>query len=590
MKICKNCGAQLPDNANVCFRCKANVATPNAQPQARPNQPGPARQQNQYAAPNRPVNPQAQQNQNYGRPPVPQQPAMQQSGPYQQQQMGPGVPVPPAQNAPQPPKKKLSTGALIGIICGAVALVALIIGLSIFIFGGDKKDNDTTTKPSSQSSQETTNEDIPKELSIKKVGMTDKDISFGDGGIYYKQDGKYGLMSFDGKNDTGAKYTRLEAEGNYFRVSTNPVKLDENNIDTINVNGLADVNGNMIIPEEYAYISVINNRYAQVITATKKTTNEDNCVFFIHNGMVVPMQPNEDSIMYEGVWQLVDLKTGYFIKNIKGTKATNISANHDFINYYDDARQKQFVNCKNETVPDNWKVLSEGAYIVTNGTTSATAFSPDGEKLFDYNPQTDYQPSGYNNGRFTADKYTDDEHYYAVLDSSGKVISKEFTDPIHLSGELILSEGNIYNLKGDLLVSGDYSTLEQDEVYTGVYYISSSAERRYIDVTGDTIYTTKDGAEIDSTNILAYKKSADEKLFYCLKDKDYTIKAKYDTAEKWLCEDSEESGGYSLIEVLSGKTLLENCERIQCKRATDNTLYVYAQHDGDNSYVIYTVQ
>ena len=30
MKVCNHCGAQLPDNATVCFRCKATLGAPAA--------------------------------------------------------------------------------------------------------------------------------------------------------------------------------------------------------------------------------------------------------------------------------------------------------------------------------------------------------------------------------------------------------------------------------------------------------------------------------------------------------------------------------------------------------------------------------
>lgn len=98
--ICKNCGAQLPENGGFCAAC-GTPAENNAQPQYAPAQPvynvQPAYSaQPQYVQPGYGVQPQ------YG------------------QQPGFGA-VPPA-----PPKKK-KTGLIIGIVIAVVALIVIVI-------------------------------------------------------------------------------------------------------------------------------------------------------------------------------------------------------------------------------------------------------------------------------------------------------------------------------------------------------------------------------------------------------------------------------------------------------------------------------
>lgn len=51
---------------------------------------------------------------------------------------------------------------------------------------------------------------FPSKLTAEKIAtldMNDKSMSVADGGIYYRSGDKYGVMSFDGKHDTGAIYS-----------------------------------------------------------------------------------------------------------------------------------------------------------------------------------------------------------------------------------------------------------------------------------------------------------------------------------------------------------------------------------------------
>lgn len=106
---CPKCGFPNPDINRVCQNC----GTP-LQPMQQPSAP---------VAPQQPVAPQA--------PVAPQQPVMQQRPVAPQQPPMPqGAPAP----APAPAKKK--TGLLIGIICGAVAVVVIVAIIVICLISG----------------------------------------------------------------------------------------------------------------------------------------------------------------------------------------------------------------------------------------------------------------------------------------------------------------------------------------------------------------------------------------------------------------------------------------------------------------------
>ena len=110
--FCLNCGKEIPDNSAVCQFC--GVAQPQAQ-QVPPQAPQEAPQQAPYGAPQQtPFN--APQQAPYG---APQQP------PY-------GAPQQPFPSfaPPTPTKKKNKAPMIIGIVVGAIVLLAIIIGIA----------------------------------------------------------------------------------------------------------------------------------------------------------------------------------------------------------------------------------------------------------------------------------------------------------------------------------------------------------------------------------------------------------------------------------------------------------------------------
>ncbi|MBQ6381233.1 MAG: hypothetical protein IJJ41_06520 [Clostridia bacterium] len=616
MKICNHCGAQLPDNASVCFRCKASLtgaANPQQaqvnpqqaqvnpqQAQVNPQQ-APAGQ-NPYGKP--PVRPQAPAGQNaYARPPMGQQaPAGQ--NPYMQQPASqqpvnqPGAyaqPVSPANfgDAQMPPEKKgLSKGALIGIIAGAVAVVAIIVVVFVLLGGKKKQENMPAKGPSQQTTQaaDTDYSALPNKLTAKKIGTAKKNINVGKGGIYYEDEsGKFGIMSFDGKSDTGAKYAKCEDEGSYFVVSATS-NMDENDLSTINVKGLTDVSGKELIPQKYAFIKVLDERYAEVLTASALTDSKDDCIFYLHEGYV-SFSPSDDDIMFKGTWELFDIKAGDFVPGVSGTIATNITTYGSFVRYHGDDGEYHFVDSKGQPVSDSWEVLSDGSYYVKDGTT-ATMYDPQGNKLFSFNPDTDYNPQAPESDYYVARKSTEGSTTYACIDQKGKIISKEFEESFTASGKLILLEGCVYNFKGEKLIDGDYSTLRQDETFTSVYYLSSSNHEKVIDENGKVILSDDDGAELEASYYVAYKEANEERTYYCVNKQAFTISGSYATAE-WLIE--QKAGGddysnYNLVDTLSGNAIIKGYVSFAAQRDANGLLYVYAKNANSGTYDIYTVE
>ena len=151
-KFCKNCGAQLDDNAPFCPGCGTATSippgpapqqpTPPQQPYAPPPQ-QPTPPQQQYAPPQQQPTPPQQQ---YAPPPQQYAPPPQQPVPPQQQYapaaQGQYAPPPqqgyPQQGAPVPvaPKKGFSKGLM--IVIGIAALIVVGVVVAVLVLGGNK--------------------------------------------------------------------------------------------------------------------------------------------------------------------------------------------------------------------------------------------------------------------------------------------------------------------------------------------------------------------------------------------------------------------------------------------------------------------
>lgn len=145
MRNCPACGTLMPDNTPACPAC--GVQQPPAPPAgpAAPQQPAPgfvAQGQGPLYGQGMPNAPGPQGGMPpYGAPP----PGMPGGRPPFYGQLPPQNGMPPAGG---PPPKKNRTGLVVGIVCGAVALVAIIVLLVVFVF---MKDSDTPASSSTSS-------------------------------------------------------------------------------------------------------------------------------------------------------------------------------------------------------------------------------------------------------------------------------------------------------------------------------------------------------------------------------------------------------------------------------------------------------
>lgn len=412
---------------------------------------------------------------------------------------------------------------------------------------GESKDGETTTTTTASAVQNNkpVEIDITKGITAQKIGSYKKneDVSFSSptGVVYETADGKFGIISADGKHDTGAIYIFCKAEGDYFIVQQKVV----NSVEAINCIGMVDDRGNTIVPMEYASFVRISDRYYRCDKATaEKTTSQEEALISV---------PALGSDKLKGTWEIYDMETGKTVPGATGTKAYKPSANGFALEYTTDSKQVKKVGPGGNAIPSNARILENDCYSIQSDK-KVTVYDAYGAKLFEYTGESYVSVYAAGKDRFAIH---DSSKKYFIVDKSGKAISKEFDSSINSNTEeFIISNGRIYDYNGNLIVDGDYHTIQKDSVTNGVWYISGNDGKALIKYDGTALFQCKnnDGVGIYSTHFAVSRNS--DGLYYSFADKDYVIDG--NSVAPWIIRAQSEDGSDAwLVDTLSGKKIIE---------------------------------
>ena len=446
--------------------------------------------------------------------------------------------------------------------------------------GGEEAADETTTTTAAQTQQQDAKpaeKDVTKGLKATKTGSFKKnagnyDNTYAMASYYKTEDGKYGIISADGKHDTGAIYTFCESKDAYFIVS----KTAEDDMTTIaqfNAYGLVDGMGNVVVPLEYASCTRINARYYRWSKVTEETDNEDEALVSY-----------EDEIFFKGVWVIYDLATGKTVSGATGTQAWEQSANGFALEYVTDAEETKKVGPAGNAIPEDARILDNDCYYVQNDAKVAV-YDAYGAKLFDYTGKNYVSVYSAGEGRFNI---SDSSEKYFIVDKTGKVISKVFDESISACTEdFIISNGRIYDYSGKIVVDGDYNTIKKDTVTNSVWYISGNDGKAIIKKDGTFIFQCKnnDGVSLNSANFIPTRES--DGNFYSFAAKDYV----YDgySAAPWLVQTkTDDSGKKAIVDVLSGSKLVDGYESYDVFEK-DGTIYIHATNYDLDSVDVFKV-
>lgn len=419
-------------------------------------------------------------------------------------------------------------------------------------------------------------------LIAEKIGTVNRDnFSTNEGGLTYKGDNDlWGVISFEGLRDTGAIFSKVVSIGKYFQVRV-AAPQSSNDIAGLNASYLIDGKGKTIIPAGYAAFDILNDRYILAARATENTVDKTKAVvtYNTETGLThtTSYLLNENEFWYAGSWCVFDTRTGTPVLGASGDYAANISARGDFISFDNAADEKVCINAKGVALPEGAYLFNDGSYKVEGKI--GEVFSTDGTKLFSYD-LTGYQPSQYyEGGYYAASKYVDGTSTYAVLNSEGKILSDGYSESVTLYGDIIHSGEKIYNLNGENIIEGAYTSVKNDRVFGNNWMLHNNSYYTLIDNQG-RVYYNGGGEDTDvfASDFVASVKKDGDSYYFSHKDQDYTIKG-YHFAP-WIVETPAANSMSNLVDTMTGKTLLEGYNDYDSISRNSLAYYVYAKYNG----------
>lgn len=472
------------------------------------------------------------------------------------------------------------------------AFLTIVISLSVLTGCGNIKT--ITDKIPDEATSNTSPSGFPEGFTAKKISSIDfgKAYSFGtgNGGMYYEnENGKWGVVSADGKTDTGAIYTSCEPLGNYFQVK----KIDATeyaDITSINCTGVVDGNGNEIVPMKYATVSQLNERYIRVFEVTGQTENEDEVLIYSYEGLA-PVFGLGDNVQayYKGVWYIYDVTTGKRIKGVSGTRGYTTIARGNFVEYTTDDKQQVIVNDKGETLPEGADLFANGYYALVQDNEGGV-YNSDNEKMFAY-ALDGYIPTN-STGDYICAVKTDEATNYVLMDYSGKIVSAEFVESPMVYGTFVYAGKQIYDFEGNVISAGSFTNVYYEEQFGNAWFLKSDEDYTLIKDDGTILYqgTADDTISVDATYHFSIKKSTDEgDYYYSIKDKDFTLEG--NDIAPWLVQVKKANDTYDVVDVISGETIISGYTSYSCIEKPGEAIYVYARK-GDSGYAfdIYAIK
>ncbi len=429
---------------------------------------------------------------------------------------------------------------------------------------------------------------LPESLTAEKLRSFDStNFIVCEGGVYYRDSTtqKYGILSFDGSQDTGAIYDYCASRGKYFEVITTLPDAAATPA-AMNCVGLVDSYGQTIVEERYAAYTVLNKRFVQVYQATEQTDDEDEALIFASNdqfGFVA----DDDDTYYKGNWYVIDLISGKKLSGATGTNNLVVTASGNYVTYYTDEEEKVVVNNNGEALPENAVLFSDGSYLSENAVYDTT-----GNKLFDCDPE-DFVPAGVTGDYYYARKTVDYEAIYVIMGKDGTVLSAEFSSMPNVCGDYVRCDGTVTDFEGnEVAEESEFDSLKQDPFTKLVYIATNDDEYIMFDHEGNILHSAEidDDHNIDTyTTFLPYEKSEgvngfDNTMYYCLKDDAYTLDG--NTLAPFLIR-TDSLGTYDVVDAVSGEVIIEGYDSYSAKTINSIT-YVYAKAGGTTD--IYTVK
>ena len=208
-----------------------------------------------------------------------------------------------------------------------------------------------------------------------------------DGGfVYTDETGKRGVLSPDFRHDSGAVYAQVQPRGDLFMVTEDASVYTP---ETLNRFSLVSAQGKELLSAQYADFFVTGN-FVAALKATGPASRSGGALLTYTNLQFLAPEErentNESKVYYQGEWQLYDLLTMMPVPQATGTAPGKWAAHGKYVSWTDARGRYNATTALGATLPAGAQLLDSGDYSLTENTI-ATVYTPEGEKLFSYDPQ-----------------------------------------------------------------------------------------------------------------------------------------------------------------------------------------------------------
>lgn len=457
--------------------------------------------------------------------------------------------------------------------------------------------------PDEPTSGELPDEPVPDELpggfTVEKIGSITADgLNPCSGGLIYRgENRKYGIMTFDGKKVTDAKYASCEEFGSCFLVSmVDKETVTPTDIASMNYLGVVDGNGNEIVPIQYAKVDYLSDRYCCAYEVTEQVDNRYEAL--LSYGNMLSYITSGDTIFFKGKWQVYDLIAEKRVDGASGTNNNRIFGDDRYISYTTDTGESISVDYNGEKYPANAHSLSSNYYAVEIGNAGTVYNFEHNKKCFSYT-LNGFVPLSEDNDYFIGRKSTNGELAFVIMDTTGEVISPEFATCPEIYGDIFYADGSFYNFQGNVIFAGECVEVYDNDEFGGVWIIENGEKYALygntytvINREGTVLYQTSDNDAVHYwPYTLLFCKEIDEKsgskyMYYSFADEDYTLEGFFPLYYLIQAPGAEDTR--DVVDVISGKPIIRGYKEYSVERVYDSVLYVYAQK-ADGGYDIYTV-
>lgn len=452
-------------------------------------------------------------------------------------------------------------------------IIALLLGLvMIFSFSGcfslpeDYEDNNDVVNDSDE--EETKKKEDDKgdaedaRLVADKIDNFDFEITEWNGtSAVCKKGSEYALVSAEGEVSENT-FTLVDyISDGYYAVSTEKTELTTEP-ESRNVFGVAGVDGEIIVPEKYAHIKCLNDRFFLVTSVTEITEDKDDAILYLTDDMF-SLEASEDDILYAGKWEVYDVEEEDVIPDLSGDEPTSVTAYENIISVDYDGYYK----ADGTELPDSAEVFKNGCYSIEEDD-NVTVYNEDYKKLFSGKDDFYiYESAESSPDYFIAEDYDSDEQY--LMDKKGNKVSEIIEGTISdvLFDEYIVSyqdsKYGLYDFDGEEIFACDYRYIEVDTQF-GIEILAlrtdTTVTYAYCDGTEIAKAEVESGSYFDC--MIAETEDGDETVYFNLETGEFDVRnARHIYNNNWCLEsetETDDSTKYGVVDIITGESLVEN--------------------------------